>query len=78
MTRVVAFTPPHVTRFAAAAGLTLDQVRWCHAAGCRTVAYAIDAYQREQLARHGFDRNCPEHADHDPLAALDTIGRRAA
>lgn len=52
--------PPHVERFVRASGVGVADVRWCRERGCRTVAYAIDGYQRAALRRAGFTDQCPD------------------
>ena len=53
------YAPDYVRRFADRVGLTVEQVRWCKP--CGVVAYAADAFQRDQLDRLGFrDGLCPE------------------
>jgi hypothetical protein len=48
--------PEYVRRFAAAAGLSPWQLRWCTA--CGAIAYAIDDFQRAQLDRLGSRHGC--------------------
>jgi len=51
--------PHYVRKFARESRLATRQLRWCEARACRTIAFAIDDYQRAALDRHGFRRLCP-------------------
>jgi hypothetical protein len=66
--------PPHVCRFARAAGVSVHRLCWCQV--CGVVAFAIDAYEREQLDALGFhggicpDCRGPRSRAHGPLSLI--------